>query len=115
MAVTQIIDVTTDFNTNGLKNIDLSGMDWVIVQLETPASAVSFKHTNDAGAVTGATDGNALSAAQFQTLQVTDLSSGSGVTSAAASGLFRAGVVGRFLQLSGTTAAKILVHLSKIG
>lgn len=115
MAVSQIIDVTADFNAAGLKNIDLGGWDWVVVQLETPASAVSFKHTNDAGAVTGSTDGNALSANNFIAVQGVDLSTGTAATSSATSSLYRFGVIGKYLQLSGTTAAKILVHLSKIG
>lgn len=115
MAVSQIIDVTTQFNANGLANIDVSGNDWIVVEITTPAAAVSFKHTNDAGAITGATEGNALSAANFLAVQGTDLSSGSAATSTAVSSIYRFGVIGKFFQLSGTTAGKILVHLSKIG
>lgn len=115
MAVSQIMDVTSQFNANGLVNIDVSGMDTIVVQLETPAAAVSFKHTNDQGAITGATDGNALSANNFIAVQGVDLSTGTPATSSNASSLYRFGVIGKIFQLSGTTAAKILIHLSKIG
>jgi hypothetical protein len=118
MALSTILDRTADFNADSLSQIDISGWDWVVVQIiGIPSSAISFKHSNDAGAVQGVTDGNETTAINFVTLQMTDLSSGTGVTTAAGAGLFRAGVAGRFLQLSGTTVTgvtKILIHLSKI-
>lgn len=119
MALSTILDLTTDFNNDSLAQIDISGWDWIIVQVVgSPSGAIAFKHSNDAGAVEGALIGNALTAINFVAVQMTDLSSGTGVTTTSGAGLFRAGVIGRFFSLSGTSitgVTKILVHLSKIG
>ncbi len=114
MALSTVIDVTTDFNADGLANIDISGWDWVTVQLITPAAAVTFNGTNDDGSVTGAVQGSAASLINLTAIQGINLNTGVGATTGAVSGLWRFPVVSRFLQLSGTTAAKILVYLSKI-
>lgn len=118
MALSNIQDRTSDFNADSLVQMDISGWDWVVIQIEgSPSSAISFKHSNDSGAIQGVTDGNETTATNFVTLQMTDLSSGTGVTSTSSAGLFRAAVIGRFLQLSGTSVTgvtKILIHLSKI-
>lgn len=118
MALSTILDLTTDFATDSLTQFDVSGWDWVVVQVVgSPSGAIAFKHSNDSGAVDGAVTGNALTAINFVALQMTDLSSGTGVTTTSGAGLFRAGVVGRFISLSGTSitgVTKILVHLSKI-
>lgn len=119
MAISTVQDITADFNADSLAQLDISGWDWIVVQIAgTPSGAIAFKHSNDAGAVTGSTDGNSLSALNFVAVQGVDLSSGTGVTTTSAAGLFRFGVIGRFFQLSGTSitgVTKVLVHLSKIG
>jgi len=114
--ISQVIDFTADFNASSGKNIDCSGWDWITVQIITPSSAISFKTTNDDGSVMGTVQGNANTAKNFLTCQGTDLSSGSGVTSTAASANIRFPVIGKFLQLTGTSATvvKLLVYYSKI-
>ena len=118
MALSTVLDLTTDFNSDSLTKIDVSGWDWIVVQIEgSPSGAIAFKHTNDSGAVEGATDGNALSSTNYVAVQGTDLSSGTGVTTTSAAGLFKFPVIGRFFSLSGTSitgVTKMLVHLSKI-
>lgn len=116
MALSLIKDITADFNADSLAQVDLSGWDSVTIQLVTPTGTVNFLSSNDAGAVEGSTDGNALTALNFTALQATNLATGVAATSGAATGLWRITGFGRFLQLSGTsvTAAKILLYLSKI-
>jgi|GEM_PF-4889420 len=119
MAVSTVLDISDDFNADSLAQIDISGWDWIIVQIiGSPSGAIAFKHSNDPNSTTGATIGNALTATNFVAVQLTDLSSGTGVTTTSGAGLFRGGVIGRFFSLSGTSitgVTKILVHLSKIG
>ena len=117
MAVSQFVDFSTDFAAgSGVLNIDVTGWDWVTVQIVGPSAAISFKTSNDGGNVAGAVSGSAKSALNFLTCQGTDLSSGSGVTSTAASANIRFAVIGRYLQLtsSAATAQKVLVYYSKI-
>lgn len=114
MALSTVIDVSTDFNADGLANIDLSGWDWATVQLVGPASAVTFNGTNDDGSVTGAVSGNPATIINLTAIQGVNLNTGAAATTGAVSGLWRFPVVSKFLQLSGTTATKILVYLSKI-
>lgn len=113
----QFVDFTNDFKTGvGVLNLDVSGWDWVTVQIVTPSSAVSFKTTNDDNSQSGSVQGNAKAATNWLTCQGIDLSSGSAVTSVAASANVRFPVLGRFLQLtsSAATAVKVLVYYSKI-
>lgn len=113
----QFVDFTADFKAGvGNLNIDVTGWDWVTVQIITPSSAISFKTTNDDGSVSGAVSGNAKAATNWLTCQGIDLSSGSGVTSVSASANVRFPVVGRFIQLSSSaaTAVKVLIYYSKI-
>jgi hypothetical protein len=112
--ISQYLDLTNDFNVAGLATIDVGEWDWITVQLVTPAGTVTFSTSNDGGAAQAVTDGNAASAINFIAIQGTNLNTGTTGTTLAASGLMRFAVIGRYLQLSGTTAAKVLVKLSKI-
>lgn len=117
MAVSQFVDFSNDFKVGGgVLNIDVTGWDWVTVQIVGPSAAISFKTTNDDGSVQGAVSGNSKSALNFLTCQGIDLSVGTGVTSVAASANVRFAVIGRYLQLtsSAATATKVLVYYSKI-
>lgn len=115
MALSTVIDVSIDFNADGIANIDLSGWDWATVQLIGTVNTVTFNGSNDDGSVTGAVSGDALKAINWTTMQGINLSTGVGATTGAVAGMWRFPVVSRFLQLSGTTVTKILVYLSKIG
>lgn len=108
------IDATLQFNSKGIYNLDLMGWDYAVVQLVTPAATVTFNGTNDAGAIQGVSDGNQDSAINWTTVQLTNLSTGTAATSSSAAGNFKYANGTRFLQLSGTTAAKVIIYLSKI-
>ncbi len=114
--ICQLLDLTADFNTGSGINIDVSGWDYIIVQLVSPTGTVTFNTTNDGGAITGVTDGNALSAANWNLCFGTNIATGVGASSIAASSMFRFSYIGHFFQLTGTavTATKCLIMLSKI-
>lgn len=119
MSVQIVLDLTQSFNDSGsIVKIDTGGFDYSVVQLVNPDGAVSFFHTNDAGDVQSVSDGSATSSTNYVALQGVDLSSGTAVTSLAASGLVRFQSYGRFLELDGTasgvTVGKLLVRLYKI-
>ena len=112
--ISTFLDMTTEFNANGKVNIDLDGWDYAIANVITPAAAVSFNTTNDANTQRGVSDGNAYTAINWQPVQLTNIATGSGATSTSTTGNFKLNVGARFLQLTGTTASKILITLNKI-
>lgn len=109
-------DYTLQFNATGVLPLDVSGWDRVVVQIVgTPSATITFQTTNDAGAIQGQTDGNASTATNWLTVQGTDLTSGSSITTAAAALIVRFTYIGRFLRLNSTsgTVTKLLVMLNK--
>lgn len=117
MAVQQVLDITNDLNNNDIAQLDIGGWDYAIVQLVTPTGTFTFSSTCDAGAVQGVSDGNAASATNWIVTQGTNLNSGSGVTTLAASGMVKFTGVGQFLQIAGAAAAQVtkaFVRLYKI-
>jgi hypothetical protein len=116
MAITNTYDYTTQFNANSGVVIDMGGWDNVTVQLVSPSGAVSFNTTNDAGAITGISDGGAASATNYTAIQGINLATGSGVTSLNATGSVRFNNVGKYLQLTGSsvTATKVIAFFTNI-
>lgn len=114
--ISTYLDVTSDFNTNNAKVIDVSGWDWIVAQFVAPSGTINITASNDSGDITGAIDGNPATAANFTAVQMTKLADGTAVTSIAAAGLYKVGVTGRFLKFGGTSAAatKVVVQLAKI-
>lgn len=118
MATSSVVDFTLKFNNNGFVNLDCSGWDTIVVQLESPTGTVFFNETNDDGSVTGSVQGGPATSTGYQPVQGVNLASGATLTSAAATGLYRFQYIGRFLQLTANggsqTVSKILVQFSKI-
>lgn len=114
MALSTTLDVTAEFNLNGKVNLDLSGWDYMVANIITPAATVSFNATNDANAKTGISDGNAYTAINWQPVLLTNIATGTAVASTATTGNFKLNVGAKFLQLTGTTAEKVIVVLSQI-
>lgn len=112
--ISQYLDLTADFNADGLATIDVGEWDYIVVQLVAPVGTTTFNTSNDSGAVQGVTDGNAASATNFLAVQGTNLTNGSAITTIAAAGIIKFTVIGKYFQLSGTSAGKVLVKLSKI-
>lgn len=113
--VSTLLDLTTDFNANGKVNLDLSGWDYCVADILVPAATVSFNATNDANEKTGISNGSAYTAINWQPVAMTNIATGTGVVSTATTGNFKLNVGAKFLQLTGTTASKILIYLTKIG
>ena len=114
--ISTYIDVTSEFNANNAKVLDISGWDYIILQFVAPTGTISVTASNDSGDVQGALDGNPATATNFTAVQVTKLADGTAVTSIAAAGLYKVGVTGRFLKFGGASAAatKVIVQLAKI-
>jgi hypothetical protein len=116
MAVQQVVDVTADINADGRAIIDIGGFDFAEVQLVSPNTTATFAGSNDSGDVQGVSDGSAASATNFTTIQGTDLSSGSAVSTLATSGIVKFSNAARYLRIMGPglTTTKALVRLYKI-
>ena len=108
------IDATTKFNATGKYNLDLNGWDYAVVNVITPSAIVNFNTTNDSNAKAGISDGDAYTAINWQPISLTNIATGTGVTSTTTTGNFKLNQGARFLQLAGTTASKILIVLSQI-
>lgn len=114
--IAQYLDVTAEFNANNGTKIEASNYDYCVVQFVGASGTINFTASNDSGAVQGTTDGNISLSTNFQTCFATKLADNTTVTTGA-TGLFRFGVVGRYIQFAGAGAAatKVLVMLAKIG
>lgn len=108
------IDATDKFNAAGTFVQDVGEWDFVVVQLVTPVGTTTFSSTNDDGAITGVSDGTPASAQNWIDVQGINLLTSTAATTLAGAGLMRFPVVGQYLRISGTSAAKVLIKLSKI-
>lgn len=113
--INQVLDVTAEFNANDAVVLDLSLWETVTVQAVNPSGTIDITATNDAGAVTGETDGGAADAANFTTVQATKLADGTAVTAIAAAGLYKLTVAWKFLKIGGASAEadKLLIFCTK--
>ncbi len=116
MAVERILDVTSDINADGRAIVECGGWDNAEVQLVSPTSTATFATSNDAGAITGVSDGSSASATNFIDIQGTNINSGSSVTTLNASGIVKFTNIGQFLRImgAGLTVTKAIVRLYKI-
>lgn len=116
MAVSNVIDITSDFNSGSSAVIDIGGWDFAVAQFVGPSGTINFTHSNDSGDITGVSDGSAASAVNFVSVQGTNLAAGTAATSTNAATLFKFTGIGRFLKFSGSGASvtKLLVRLYKI-
>jgi hypothetical protein len=116
MSVQIVLDLTEDFNADADVKIDTGGFDYAVVQIVSPTGAIAFQTTNDSGAVQSVSDGSAISATNFSSVQGLVLASQTYASSTIASAIVKFEGIGRYLQLSGSgvTATKLLVRLYKI-
>jgi len=112
--ISQSLDLTQTFNNNNLAQIDIAGWTYISADIITPTAVVTFKTSNDGGAVTGSIEANPTSATNFVAVEGTNVSTNTTATSTASSGLFTFGVTGQYLQFASTgTVAKLILYLSK--
>jgi hypothetical protein len=91
--------------------VDLSGWEYAVFQFVGPSGTINVTATNNDGSSSSVT-GGPNTATDFQTVQITKLADGTAVTAVAAAGLFRAGIVGRFIKFSGASAAATGVYMT---
>lgn len=106
MAINRPLDGTNTFNTVYNITLDMSGWEKTTFQVVAPMSGVIYPYaTNDGNALQGVRDGNASLAINFNPVQVTNLATGSAVTSISAAGSYKYEVNAQFLRLQGNPAA----------
>ncbi len=106
MAVSQILDITDDFNSGSLAIIDIGGWDFAVAQFVGTSGTINFLHSNDAGALTGISDGSAASAINFIACFGINMATGVGATSTNAATLFKFTGVGKFFRARGIIPIK---------
>lgn len=98
-----VLNVTEQFNAAGVFYQDLSGWDEALVQIISPSEAISFKTTNDDGAVTGQLLPAPEVPINWLTVQGIKLSDGAAASSVTASEIVKFTTIGQYLQLLGAT------------
>lgn len=102
--------------TNNKIVIDIGEWQTISIQAIGGSGTISLLGTNDDGAITGSTIGNAGDAANFTAILATNLTTGATASAVTGTNLFRIDPVGfKYLQIGdGSTAAatKILVFKS---
>lgn len=120
--VSSYLDLTDKYNNNntaGLVNIDIGSFNSVVAHIINNSATISFKASNDGGAIEPASQGSNLQAINFVAVEGTNLTTLTTATSIAATAapgtLWRFDVVGKYLQFSGGgTVTKLLIQLNKI-
>jgi len=114
--ISQILDVTSDFNANNGVKVDVSQWQNCTVHVSGSVSGtVNITGTNDSGAVQSISDGSAKSSANYTAVQATNLATGSAVTSISAAGNYKVTVGTKFIQVGGASAAtdgKVILFLT---
>ena len=101
--ISTIVDATESFNTNNSFYQDLSGWDSAVVQVVSPTAQINFNTTNDDGSTTGQLLPAPEVPINWVSVAGVNLTSKADVTSIAASGLVAFGIIGKYLQLQGTS------------
>lgn len=116
--IATVLDFTQTFNANNGVKFDSSGWQNVTIQIDgTPSGTISITGTNDAGAITGVSDGNPLTSTGYTAIQATDISSGTAVTAITGAGAFKIINPPKFIQIGGASAAttgKVLVYMTTV-
>lgn len=112
-----ISHLTNQTFTNNKLVLDISEWETVSVQVIGGGGTLSLLGTNDPGDVTGVTDGDAKTAANFGAVQAVNLSTGVAATAVTGTNIFRITQAGfKYLQIgdgSTATATKVLVFKTK--
>ncbi len=114
--ISQVLDLTVDFNANNLVQLDIGGWQTCSIQAVGPSGTITIQGSNDGGEVTGSVSESPTTAINFGIIQATKLSDGTSVTAIAAAGVFAINVINcKYLSIGGASAAatKLLVFLTK--
>lgn len=112
---------TNQFNATYQITLDMSGWDKTTVQVVGPVlGRIDFLATDDGGGELHSSLDQASLAINFHTIQATNLSTGTAVSSVYGPGLFQVPINAQYLRLQGTPAAagtnvyRLLLFHSKI-
>lgn len=112
----------SEYNSLYKITLDLSGWDKSTIQVVAPTGgSIAIQATNDSGAVTGETQGDAALAINFSPASAVNVQTGVATSYIYGSGLFEYEVNAQFLRLQGQPASagtfvyKLLLFNSKIG
>lgn len=113
--ISDILDLSVDFNANSLVQVDIGGWETVSIQAVAPTGTITLNASNDGGGVTGSVNDSPTTATNFTLVQATKLADGSAVTAIAAAGVYKIPVAFRYLSIGGASAAatKLLIFLTK--
>lgn len=118
--ISQIIDVTGQYNATQSVTLDVSLWDKVSVQIVGTFTddGIAAYISNDSGAVQGVSDGGPSMALNFYGIQMTKLSDQTLISSMNASGLYGSNIWAKYFSLSGQafddpTTSKVIVFLNK--
>ncbi len=104
-------DLAQEFNSLYKITLDLSNWDKTTIQVVAPITGTIFVYgSNDGGAVTGVTQGNAKLATNFNPVEVTNLATHAVVNSISAAGNYGYTVNAQFLRLQGSPAGTANVY-----
>jgi hypothetical protein len=103
--ISTMVDATESFNTNGNFYQDLSGWDSAVVQVVSPTAQINFNTTNDDGSTTGQLLPAPEVPINWVSVAGVNLTSKADVTSISVSGLVAFGIIGKYLQIQGTSEA----------
>ena len=115
----QYLDITDELLT-GQAIVELSNYDYCVLQIAGNTGATYlFEATLDGGAIQSVSDGNYSSSVYYSSVGATNLSTNAfETTNSAADGLWRFGVVGRYLKIvfdgGSPSTLKAIVMLAKI-
>lgn len=113
--ISRVMDLTEEFNANNRVRLDLGGWGHATCQIITPSGTIDFTGTNDGGEETGTLNPSPSSSGNFSSIQAINLATGTAVTSASGSGLYKITISSKYIQLFGigVTVAKLLVFVNK--
>lgn len=98
-------DYSRDMNSVYKVTLDMSGWDRTTIQVIAPVTGALYVYgTNYDGNSVAMQDGNASLAAATTPIQVTNLATGSAVSSITAAGLYKADINAQYLRLQGNPA-----------
>jgi len=114
--ISRLVDVTSDFNANAKVQLDVGEWDYVVAQFISPTGTVTFKATNDGGAIEGISYGDSKSAINWNVINGLNLATNTSAVNTNATSLFKFNVVGKFIQFesAGQTVGKLLIQYAKI-
>lgn len=116
------VSITQDVEFNRpLKGyfIDMSGWDYVVVQIINNSNSIVFKSTNDGGAIEGSLQDAAITADNFSDILGINVSDGTTSTSTSGNGMFKFNDFARYIKLylsdEPSQTIKVKAMLYKIG